>query len=184
MATNKSNSFNLFEQEREKANPLVATLNSRLVNLRKKNIAESMSDFAGNAHKLEHVKTISSIEFIDDSNSKNANAVWYSLSSMTKPTIWIASIDKADAITDALLEEASDKVKAIVLQGVYSAEVYERLASLEVPIYIEMNIEDAVRQAFYACEKNYVVLFSPGADSTSLTYRERGRKFQEAVAQL
>lgn len=94
--SNKSNSFSLFEQEREKANPLVATLNSRLVNLRKKNIADSMSDFAGNAHKLEHIKTINSIEFIDDAYSKNANAVWFSLSSMSKPTVWIACIDSVE----------------------------------------------------------------------------------------
>lgn len=182
--SNKSNSFSLFEQEREKANPLVATLNSRLVNLRKKNIADSMSDFAGNAHKLEHIKTINSIEFIDDAYSKNANAVWFSLSSMSKPTVWIACIDSVESLTDSLMNEVSEKVKAIVLQGVYNADVYNHLTSLEIPVFIEMNIEDAVRQAFYACDKNYTVLYSPGNDNSNIPYREKGRKFQEAVAQL
>ena len=45
MPTQKTNSFSLFEREREKDNPMVATLASRLVNIRKKNIAASLSDF-------------------------------------------------------------------------------------------------------------------------------------------
>jgi len=90
-----------------------------------------------------------------------------------------------DKITDDLMETISDKVKAIVIQGVYNTDVYERFASLEIPVFVEMGMEDAVRQAFYACDNGYVVLFSPGEkNSAQDTYRERGDKFQEAVGQL
>ena len=63
MPTQKTNSFSLFEREREKDNPMVATWASRLVNIRKKNIAASLSDFEGSSHKLERVKTINTIDF-------------------------------------------------------------------------------------------------------------------------
>lgn len=184
MPTNRTNNFKLFEQEREKTNPLVATLANRLVNIRNKNIAESLSDFGGISHKLENFKTINTIDFIDDASSKNANAAWFSIQSMSKPTVWITCIDKVESLTDALMNQVAEKVKAIVLQGVYNADVYDYLSELNIPIFIEMNIEDAVRQAFYACDKNYVVLYSPGNSSNAVTYRERGRKFQEAVGQL
>ncbi len=49
-----------------------------------------------------------------------------------------------------------------------------------------MNLEDAVRTAFYSSEPGDVVLFSPGIGSSGIypTYRERGDKFKDAVAQL
>lgn len=185
MPTHKTNNFSLFEKEREKANPMVATLASRLVNIRKKNIAASLSDFEGSSHKLERVKTLKDIDFIDDSRSTNPNSVWYALQSMTKPTVWITGIDEVEKLTSDLMEQISAHVKAVVLQGVYNTDLYDFLAQLDIPVFVEMNLEDAVRQAFYACDRNYAVLFSPGVNGTAqMTYRERGDKFQAAVGQL
>ncbi len=185
MPTNKTNNFSLFEKERAYANPMVAAITDNLVNIRKKNIAASLSDFEGSAHKLEHIKTMKNIDFIDDSRSVNPAAVWFALQSMTKPTVWITNISSVEKITEDLMDIVREKVKAIVLQGVYSTEVYERFASLEIPVFVEMNLEDAVRQAFYAFDGSYAVLFSPGVNGTAPeTYRERGDKFQEAVGQL
>ena len=185
MPTHKSNSFKAFEAERERSNPMVATLASRLVDIRKRNIAECLSDIEGSAHKLELVKTFNGIDFIDDAHANNVNAVWLSLDNMTKPCIWINQINDPDLITDELKKIMSEKVKAVILQSVYNREVYVRFAETGIPIFTEMNMEDAVRQAFYACEKNYAVLYSPGVKGPNqMTIREMGAKFQAAVAQL
>ena len=77
----------MFEQERDNSNPMVATLSQHLINIRKKNLAASLSDFEGSAHKLELVKSLNNIDFIDDSRSTNINSVWYSLQRMKKPTV-------------------------------------------------------------------------------------------------
>ena len=58
MPTKKTNSFRLFEQAKETYNPRVGTLSEQLIRLRQKNIAESLSDFEGSAHKLEHSSTM------------------------------------------------------------------------------------------------------------------------------
>lgn len=175
----------MFEQERDNSNPMVATLSQHLINIRKKNLAASLSDFEGSAHKLELVKSLNNIDFIDDSRSTNINSVWYSLQRMKKPTVWINSIDNVENITDSLLEAVGEKVKAIVLHGVYNSDVYAAFSALNIPVMVEMSLEDAVSQAFYASDKGYAVLFSPGVNgSANQTYRERGEKFQEAVAQL
>ncbi len=185
MPTNRTNSFRLFEQERERTSTMTAALNARLVNIRKKNIADSLSDFEGSAHKLEYVKSLNGIDFIDDSRSTNSNAVWFALQSMTKPTVWITNIDEAENLTEDLLNVVREKVKCIVLQGVYNTEVYECLSSLDIPMCIEMNIDDAVREAYYSGKGGYVILFSPGVNGTAqVTYRERGNRFQKAVGQL
>ncbi|MBP5206506.1 MAG: hypothetical protein J6Z44_06935, partial [Bacteroidales bacterium] len=75
MASSKNNSFRLFEQEREYANPMVATLANRLIDIRKKDLAASLSDFEVSAHKLQKVKTLNQNDFIDDARSTNTNSV-------------------------------------------------------------------------------------------------------------
>lgn len=185
MPTKKTNSFRLFEQEKEVSGPRVGTLSESLIKLRQRNIAESLSDFEGSAHKLEVVKNFSGVTFIDDARSTNSNAVWYSLQTMNKPTIWITNIDDPDTITDDVMEQVSQKVKGVVLQGVYSLDVFQKFASAGVPVVMQMSMEDAVNYAFYACKKDDVVLYAPGVRGNGQsTYRERGDKFKAAVAQL
>ena len=185
MSTKKTNSFRLFEQARETSNPRVGTLSEQLIRLRQKNIAESLSDFEGSAHKLEHVKSFAGVDFIDDARSTNANAVWYSLQSMTRPTVWITNIDTPEVLNDDILAEVREKVKEVVLQGVYNIDVYQKIAELEVPVMMTMSMEDAVNHAFYACRRGDAVLYAPGIHGNSqITYRERGDRFKASVAQL
>lgn len=181
----KTNSFLLFEQERQHGNPRVATLAKHLIEIRKKNIAASLSDFEGSAHKLEYVKTLSGVDFINDSRSTNITSVWYSIINMTKPTTWIMNIDNMEPLTEDLRQAVREKVKCVVIQGVYNTEIYEYFASLGVKVLVEMNLEDAVRVAFYASSPGDVILFSPGVTGNAqFTYRERGDKFKGAVGQL
>ena len=181
MPTKKNNSFRLFEQARETANPRVGTLSEQLIKLRQRNIAESLADFEGNAHKLEHVKSFSGVDFVDDARSTTANAVWYSLQSMTKPTVWITNIDTLDALTEDVLTEVKSIVKEVVLQ----AGGDQRLAELGVPVTMTMSMEDAVNHAFYSCQKGDMILYAPGIHGNGqITYRERGDRFKAAVAQL
>ena len=185
MPTKKTNSFRLFEQAKETYNPRVGTLSDQLIKLRQRNIAESLSDFEGSAHKLEHVKSFSGVDFIDDARSTNANAVWYSLQSMTKPTVWITNIDSPDLLTDDILRETRQKVKEVVLQGVYNIDVFQKIAEMGVPVMMTMSMEDAVNHAFYTCQRGDVVLYAPGIHGNSqITYRERGNRFKASVAQL
>ena len=64
----KNNSFRLFEQARETSNPRVGTLSEQLIRLRQKNIAESLSDFEGSAHKQPTVwiTNIDNPEFVTE----------------------------------------------------------------------------------------------------------------------
>ena len=185
MPTKKNNSFRLFEQARETSHPRVGTLSDQLIRLRQKNIAESLSDFEGSAHKLEHIKSFSGVDFVDDARSNTSNAVWFSLQSMTKPTVWITNIDSPELLTDDILTQVEEKVKEVVLQGVYNIDVYQKIAEKKIPVMMTMSMEDAVNHAFYACQKGDLVLYAPGVHGNGqVTYRERGDRFKAAVAQL
>lgn len=165
---------------------MAATLNSKLIKIRSESLAESLGDFENSAHKLESVKTIDGIEFINDSRSTNPNSVWFALESMHKPIIWIMSINNLEDISEELLELVNEKVKIIVIQGVYSTAVYDFFTALNKEVHFSMNLEEATRTAFYSGTSGDVVLFSPGVVSGGMfrTYRERGDQFKDAVAQL
>ena len=165
---------------------MAATLNSKLIKIRSESLAESLGDFENSAHKLEFVKTIDGIDFINDSRSTNANAVWFALESMNKPTIWIMSISDLNEISEELLDLIHSKVITIVIQGVYSTAIYDFFVGLKKEVHFSMNLEEATRSAFYSGKSGDVVLFSPGVVSSGMfrTYRERGDLFKDAVAQL
>ncbi|MCR4964259.1 MAG: hypothetical protein K6A41_01230 [Bacteroidales bacterium] len=181
MANNKSNNFKIFELEKNFNNTMVSSINDRLIEIRKKNIAQQLSGFQGCGHKLEKVTTINGIDFVDDASSDNSDATWFSLQRMNKPTVWITNLDSVNNMSDNLINAILEKVKFVILQGVYNSDVYNLFDELDIPSAKEGNMEDAVRQAFYAAEKGYSVLYSPC--STGPT-EDRGRSFKVAVAQL
>lgn len=185
MATQRKSMYQVLDRFGSTGN-MAATLNSKLINIRHENLAESLGDFENSAHKLEFVKAVDEIDFINDSRSTNSNAVWFALESMTKPTIWIMSISNIDEITGELLDLIQEKVKTIVIQGVYNSAIFDFFKGLNINVYSSMNLEEATRSAFYSGNKGDVVLFSPGVVSGGMfrTYRERGDKFKDSVSQL
>ncbi|MFO0355708.1 MAG: UDP-N-acetylmuramoyl-L-alanine--D-glutamate ligase, partial [Sphingobacteriaceae bacterium] len=66
-------------------NSMAASLATRIVDVRKEIIKESLQDFQGIEHRLEFVASINGIEFINDSKATNINSTWYALESMQKP---------------------------------------------------------------------------------------------------
>ena len=164
----------------------VTEFSKKLINTRINSLKESLSDFAGSDHKLEQIATLSGISFINDARATNPNAVWFSLSSMTKPTTWIMSINEIAQLDENLLREIKRVVKTVVLCGVYNREMSDFLTQKGLRVYSVMNIEEATNTAYYSSVPNQVVLFSPGNSAVASfeTYRERGEKFRKAVAQL
>jgi len=163
-----------------------ATLSQNLIQLRSESLQELLSDFENSEHKLELVKSIESVDFINDSRATNANAVWFAMSSIHQPITWITNINSVEALTDDLKQIIREKVKVIVFQGIYNTELKELFKKMSKEVYLSDDLEDAVRTAFYASSTNDAILFSPGVVSAGRyrTYRERGEKFKEAVAQL
>jgi len=163
-----------------------ATLSQNLIRLRSESLQETLSDFENSEHKLEYVKTIEGVDFINDSRATNANAVWFAMESTPQPITWITNMDSIELITDNLKQIIREKVKIIVIQGVYNTALEEYLKKMNKDVYSVIGLEDAVRTAFYASSSDETILFSPGVVSAGMyrTYRDRGDKFKEAVAQL
>jgi UDP-N-acetylmuramoylalanine--D-glutamate ligase len=167
-------------------NSMAAGISGSILNLRKDNIRECLSDFQGVEHRLERFLRVHNIEFINDSKATNVNSVWYALESMTTPVIWIVGgVDKGNDYS-MLFDLVREKVKAIVCLGKDNSKIISAFEGKVKEIVDAKSMEEAVRSAYFLSQKGDTVLLSPACASFDLfkNYEERGHKFKEIVRNL
>jgi len=167
-------------------NTMASSIAASLVDIRKENIKESLSDFKNIPHRLEFVSMVNGIEFINDSKATNINATWYALETIKGPVVWIVGgIDKGNDYS--MIEKmVADKVKAIVCLGKDNKKIIEAFEDIIEPIEEAESAEDAVQKAYYLARPGERVLLSPACASFDLfdSYEERGDKFKMAVKSI
>ncbi len=167
-------------------NSMAAGIVSRIYEIRKEVIRDSMTNFKGLPHRLEKVATIRGVEFINDSKATNVNSTWYALESIDKPVVWIAGgVDKGNDY-QPLKKLVNQKVKAIICLGVDNRHLHEAF-SRNVDLMINtQRMEEAVQMAFHLADKGDVVLLSPACASFDLfqNYEDRGNQFKQFVREL
>ena len=167
-------------------NSMAAGIASRLVDVRKSVIRESLSDFQNIEHRLEFVSKVHGVDYINDSKATNVNSTWYALESMTNPTVWIVGgVDKGNDY-EMLEDLVKQKVKAIVCLGVDNKKIIKAFSKLVDTIVETQSANDAVKAAARLASKGDTILLSPCCASFDLfdNYEERGRKFKQAVKSL
>jgi len=179
--------FDLSLQGKHNAqNSMAAGIASRVLDIRKETIRESLSDFQGVEHRLEPVIKVHGIEFINDSKATNVNSSWYALETMKDQVVWIAGgVDKGNDYS-MLYPLIKDKVKSIVCLGKDNTKLHDAFDDIVDTVVDAENMEDAVRAAYYLSTKGYQVLLSPACASFDLfeNYEDRGRQFKAAVRNL
>ena len=167
-------------------NAMAASAVAQLLNIRKDTIRESLENFQGAEHRLEHVLRINKVQYINDSKATNVNATYFALESMEAPTIWIVGgEDKGNDYTE-LFPFVNEKVKAIICLGVDNKKLMETFGPM-VDIIIETQfMSEAVKIAYKVAESGDNVLLSPACASFDLfdNYEDRGRQFKNAVRKL
>ena len=167
-------------------NSMAAGIAARVVEVRKSDIRESLSDFQNIEHRLEFVTKVHGVDFINDSKATNVNSTWYALESMQHPTVWIVGgVDKGNDYK-MLQELVKQKVKAIVCLGTDNKKIVKAFKH-SVDVIVETgSAEAAVRAASKLATKGDTVLLSPCCSSFDLfdNYEDRGRKFKQAVKAL
>ena len=167
-------------------NSMAAGIASKLVDIRKETIRESLSDFRNVEHRLEHVSTVHGIEFVNDSKATNINSTWYALESFNKPVVLIlGGVDKGNDY-EMLEELVKEKVKAIVCLGKDNKKIIKAFSGMVEEIVETSSADEAVKESYRIGKKGDVVLLSPACASFDLfeNYEDRGRQFKKAVKAL
>jgi UDP-N-acetylmuramoylalanine--D-glutamate ligase len=138
--------------------------------------------FAGVEHRLEFVRTIRGVDFVNDSKATNINATWFALVSYKKPIVWIAG-GRGDSNDYSLLDEpVRNNVKAIVSIGEESDAIFNHFSSSVRCIKAD-SLDDAILKSRQEADSGDVVLFTPACKSFDMfmNYEHRGEVFKEIV---
>jgi UDP-N-acetylmuramoylalanine--D-glutamate ligase len=166
-------------------NSMAAALAARAFEVRNENIRDSLMSFRGVEHRLEYVRLLHNVEFINDSKATNINSTWYALSSFKKPLVWIAG-GRGDNNDYAQLDDLVRKnVRTVVAIGEERDAIFNHFSVITRCIKA-VEMDDAVRIAAEQASEGDVVLFSPACKSFDMfaNYEHRGDVFKETVHAL
>ena len=168
-------------------NSMAAGLSGCLLDVKKEDIRRSLSDFAGVEHRLEYVKDVDGVRYINDSKATNVNSCWYALESMPKSKTTVLILggkDKGNDYTE-ILPLVQERVKTIVAMGKDNKKILDFFGDT-VQVIDTHSLADAVTACKNAAKEGDTVLLSPCCASFDLfkSYEDRGLQFKDAVKAL
>ena len=168
------------------SNGLATALAARASEIKSDVIRESLRTFEGVEHRLELVRTVNGVKYINDSKATNINAVWYALDSFDVPlTVIMGGRDKGNDYSE-LVNQIREKVHTIIAIGEAQPLIEEQLKSVVPNFKTADNMNDAVRSAKGVAKRGEIVLLSPACSSFDMydNYEHRGNEFKKAVNRL
>ncbi len=167
-------------------NLTAAWLATELVHCRNQNIREMLSGFENLDHRLERVRFLDGVAYLNDSKSTTVYSTWYALERFDAPIVWImGGRDKGNDYGE-LLPLVKEKVKALIALTTEVEKIRAAFAQV-VPTFIHVtDMKEAVRIARSLAVADDIVLLSPACASFDLfdSYEQRGEAFKEAVLAL
>ena len=167
-------------------NTMAASVAARLVNIRNNSLRESLKGFKGAPHRLEEVKVVDGVTYVNDSKATNVNSVFYALDTIKTPIVWIVGGQDKGNDYNSLLPYIHEKVRAIVCLGVDNSPIIQSFHNTIGTLVETRSMDEAVKLAQGFAQEGDTVLLSPACASFDLfkNYEERGDLFKAAVQKL
>lgn len=147
-------------------------------------VAAALREFPGLEHRLEFVRELNGVKYINDSKGTNVGAVVKSLESFSGGVILIAGgRDKKGDFS--LLRPFMRNVKAVVAIGEAREKLKKALEGLSEFHFAE-SLRDSVHTAKGLARPGDVVLLSPACASFDMfrDFEDRGKQFKALVNEL
>jgi len=167
------------------ANAMAATLAAMVLGAEPNAVAKTLERFKGVEHRLEFVRELRGIAYVNDSKATNVDSVWYALQSFERPIVLIlGGRDKGNDYT-RLHDLVRNHVRAIVAIGESAGKVVKAFEGVRAVDTAE-TMEDAVDLCTRRAQPGDVVLLSPACASFDWfeSYEHRGRVFKKIVMEL
>ena len=167
-------------------NGMAAALAARACEISNNHIRESLKRFEGVEHRLELVRVLNGVSYINDSKATNINAVWYALDSFNMPIVLIlGGRDKGNNYCE-LQPQLVEKVHTIVSIGEAREAIQSQLNNVVPDILDADSLEEAIKISRKKAKRGEIVLLSPACSSFDMfeSYEHRGNRFKEIVSQL
>lgn len=167
-------------------NSMAAGLSASILDIKKDVIRRALEDFEAVEHRLEYVRTVDGVRYVNDSKATNVNSCWYALESMTTHVVLIlGGKDKGNDYSE-IEKFVKEKVHAIVCLGVDNSKLHKFFDG-KVPVVADAgSMEEAVDKCRALAHEGDTVLLSPCCASFDLfkSYEDRGCQFKACVNAL
>lgn len=170
-------------------NALAATAMAMVAGVPAPVIRHSLRSFRGVEHRIEFVRELDGVEFINDSKGTNVDSSIQAVRAMKRPTVLIlGGYDKHTDFTPLCREILKSAIESVVLIGDTAKQCEETLEKLGFHAWEHAgyDFEKAIRRAFALAKSGGTVLLSPSCASFDMfdDYEARGRIFKEIVGRL
>ena len=167
-------------------NVMAAILLTYLYGIALEDIVKAIKTFRSISHRLEYVRTLSGIDFYNDSKGTNVDSSVKAIESFNRPIIIIAGgYDKHIDYTD-FVKAFKKNGKLMVLMGETKYKLKELCEKHEVNYILVDDMKEAINTAYKKGEEKDVVLLSPASASWDMykSYEIRGDEFKTLVNRL
>jgi len=169
------------------ANAMAATLLAFHAGVRAEGLQAGLDGFPGLPHRLESIRTLEGVEYVNDSKATNVDAVLTALAAFPPgQTLWLIAGGKGKGAPYLPLVEASvGKVAGVLTLG-QDGPLLDAEFSPVLPVYPCETLDRAVARARALARPGDVVLLSPACASFDQfrNFEHRGDSFRELVEAL
>jgi UDP-N-acetylmuramoylalanine--D-glutamate ligase len=143
-------------------------------------------DYVGEPHRMEFVRTIRGIDFLNDSKGTNVGATVAGLEGLGRRSVLIAGGAGKGQDFSPLVSVVARHTRAVVLIGQDAPLLLDTLAPTGVPCLLAETLPQAVELAFAQAQEGDAVVLSPACASLDMfrNYGHRGLVFIEAAHEL
>lgn len=167
-------------------NSMAASISASLMHIKKEHIRKALASFEAVEHRLEFVRSLNGVRYINDSKATNVNSTWYALESMTDPVVLIlGGKDKGNDYSE-IEQLVKDKVVAIVCLGVDNTKLHAFFDGMVPVVEDARSMQECIDKCHALAKDGQTVLLSPCCASFDLfnSYEDRGAKFKQCVNAL
>lgn len=166
-------------------NAMAAALLSDIVGVSPEAIQRGLDEYPGLAHRLELVRELNGVEWINDSKATNVDSAVVALRALP-PAIWLIAGGRGKGAPYApLVETAVGRVKGVLTIGEDAAKITAAFQN-HLPVYGCETLGSAVHKAAGLAMEGDVVLLAPACASYDqfTNFEARGDTFKKLVRGL
>lgn len=165
-------------------NALAATALARVYGISAEAIRHTLMTFSGVEHRIEFVREVDGVRYINDSKGTNPDATEKAADAMKRPTVLIlGGYDKKSSFVP-LMAGLGQQIKAVVALGDTTQNILRDAKQAGYsPVYTADGFEDAVIKARDIAQTGWNVLLSPACASYDMfdNFEQRGSVFKQIV---
>ncbi|MFI3321884.1 MAG: UDP-N-acetylmuramoyl-L-alanine--D-glutamate ligase [Rikenellaceae bacterium] len=146
-------------------------------------ILSTIYNFEGVEHRMEQFCEKDGVIYINDSKATNVDSVYFAMSGLTRPVVWIAGGTDKGNDYEPLISAVKGKVTTLICMGLDNDALIESFTGIIPYIYSTASLEEAIAKVRTVYKSGDCVILSPACASFDLfkNYEDRGRKFKEAI---